>query len=728
MTSPTPPRWPNPGPDGRLKEKHLPAHLGQTNLNATYAPVGDYVTPTDIDPLVADAIEAALGEAQDVPVFTEDWADLVGWSTSGLSVSGGKLLPAASSSGANHPVTYPSGNWRITSTITLVKEATGKYTLVGLSAGTPGGAYAGATTFAIGFRSDGIPMAYRGSSLGGAGFMPALSGTACADGDYAVRIEADDTTITATLIRVSAPSEQYIATIPRNAGAFVNVTVNSNGGAGNRIGPISIVEPGQSSGIGATLTDLDTRVTTAERIGSTTQRMAVVGSSDRAAALADARAAWEDASTLVENWSNLTSWTASNLTVSGGKLVGAASGNGAVRAIVPGSGRFRFRTSIEITVGASGSYTMVGFSESATWDATKSLNIGFRSDGVPFAYHGSAVGGGAGWVSLGSAQASGTYYVTGVLDDHAISLTLTNASGSLMWRYRIPRTTMPSIISVAVQNSSTTNLLGPIGARGAVVSVNPRSGFEDLAYSEIWTLDANGQDLRVILPKTFDSRRPMPVVINAHGNGGTAMSGTSTPGRLALVQGLLDAGFIYASHFMHDRNWGSQAAVDDLTITYRYLRSRFPIGPVCLYAESMGTLSSLTAIAKAAFPVAGVGIIDGVSNLAWNWANGSGSGTPDSDLIKAAYGLASDGSDYAAKTAGHDPMLRSAAEFRGVPVQMTSSTGDTRIPPAYHADLLAAKLQGHTELTVLTHTGGHTDDSAYAVADWVPFFTKCVTA
>lgn len=36
MTSPSQPRWPNPGPDGRLKEKHLPAHLGQTNLNDTY--------------------------------------------------------------------------------------------------------------------------------------------------------------------------------------------------------------------------------------------------------------------------------------------------------------------------------------------------------------------------------------------------------------------------------------------------------------------------------------------------------------------------------------------------------------------------------------------------------------------------------------------------------------------------------------------------------------------
>lgn len=39
MTTPSQPRWPNPGPDGRLKEKHLPAHLGQSNLNATYAPV-----------------------------------------------------------------------------------------------------------------------------------------------------------------------------------------------------------------------------------------------------------------------------------------------------------------------------------------------------------------------------------------------------------------------------------------------------------------------------------------------------------------------------------------------------------------------------------------------------------------------------------------------------------------------------------------------------------------
>ncbi|WP_418346222.1 SGNH/GDSL hydrolase family protein [Rhodococcus pyridinivorans] len=36
MTSPSQPRWPNPGPDGRLKPKHLPEYLSETDLNATY--------------------------------------------------------------------------------------------------------------------------------------------------------------------------------------------------------------------------------------------------------------------------------------------------------------------------------------------------------------------------------------------------------------------------------------------------------------------------------------------------------------------------------------------------------------------------------------------------------------------------------------------------------------------------------------------------------------------
>uniref|UniRef100_UPI0037839F22 hypothetical protein n=1 Tax=Rhodococcus ruber TaxID=1830 RepID=UPI0037839F22 len=56
MTTPSQPRWPNPGSDGRLKEKHLPAHLGQSNLNATYAPVlgATGYAPRDLASFVTD--------------------------------------------------------------------------------------------------------------------------------------------------------------------------------------------------------------------------------------------------------------------------------------------------------------------------------------------------------------------------------------------------------------------------------------------------------------------------------------------------------------------------------------------------------------------------------------------------------------------------------------------------------------------------------------------------
>jgi hypothetical protein len=61
VTSPSQPRWPNPGPDGRLKPKHLPEYLSETDLNATYAPAtgsSEYATQSDVDAIAADPTNA----------------------------------------------------------------------------------------------------------------------------------------------------------------------------------------------------------------------------------------------------------------------------------------------------------------------------------------------------------------------------------------------------------------------------------------------------------------------------------------------------------------------------------------------------------------------------------------------------------------------------------------------------------------------------------------------
>ncbi|NCL75704.1 hypothetical protein [Rhodococcus sp. YH1] len=75
MTTPSQPRWPNPGSDGRLKEKHLPAHLGQTNLNATYGLQAKTTGP------VQDALDA--GAVGGLPVFVTPGTHTVTRTTSG---------------------------------------------------------------------------------------------------------------------------------------------------------------------------------------------------------------------------------------------------------------------------------------------------------------------------------------------------------------------------------------------------------------------------------------------------------------------------------------------------------------------------------------------------------------------------------------------------------------------------------------------------------------------
>lgn len=166
---------------------------------------------------------------------------------------------------------------------------------------------------------------------------------------------------------------------------------------------------------------------------------------------------------------------------------------------------------------------------------------------------------------------------------------------------------------------------------------------------------------------------------------------------------VLRQGVIWARCRFSGNSYGSPAAMQDARDVYERACQLAPVGGVVLVGHSMGALAALNAATTGAVPgVLGVYLTDPVVSLAERFAGGR------RELIRQAYGIAADGSDYATRTAGHDPALQPWPAFRGVPIHCIASTGDTMVPYEMHAELLRDKLQAHNDITLVTRTSaGH---------------------
>lgn len=181
-------------------------------------------------------------------------------------------------------------------------------------------------------------------------------------------------------------------------------------------------------------------------------------------------------------------------------------------------------------------------------------------------------------------------------------------------------------------------------------------------------------------------------------------------------------GWHFAASNMHGDSWGNATALADLLDLYNYVNARHPISKVILVGASMGGLATANAISKNTVPnVVGGYFIDAVLNLADQYANATYTAS-----IKTAYGIASDGSDYAAKTAGYDPYLAAAGTF-AKRLRFVASTTDTSVNKANNTDLFVSKVASSSiEEGVVTHLGGHLTGYAAAPDDLAAFVERCI--
>lgn len=465
------------------------------------------------------------------------------------------------------------------------------------------------------------------------------------------------------------------------------------------------------------------------------QRMTDLGRANRERSVANAKAAHDDArlALFVETWASYSAWsssTAQSLTNTG-QPSGRSYGNGA------GAG--------------SGIAHALNYVPGTTMRITGTMRISGASNGIGVGI-GSGVAGAAPASGMGDARG---IYVPGalvpqqmlngtqtaltnatvlpsntvvrytiVIDPTWTTVTLLAANGFTEYRTRFA-TSGFSPNNLVLFNSDAANLgangryFGPLAIMTSFTTASPRatSGgqIEGYGRTTYWTTIpvvtagvTNNAGVWLTLPPTWDGRVPLPLVILFHGNGSTETHWADNANGAVVANALVAAGFAVLGVANGGSTWGAQQSLDAYAAAYAWVRDLIAIGPVVFYCNSMGSIEGLLSLAERRIPgVVGYIGTSPTYDLAANYANATFTAT-----IKTAYGIAGDGSDYAAKTAGHDPALMVASAFRGMPALILAASDDTVVTAAANAVPLAAVLAPFaTEiLTKVDNTGGHSFD------------------
>lgn len=228
------------------------------------------------------------------------------------------------------------------------------------------------------------------------------------------------------------------------------------------------------------------------------------------------------------------------------------------------------------------------------------------------------------------------------------------------------------------------------------------------------------EQFMVLLPDGYTRSAAYPLVIYHHGMNETMSGPRTNVEKTALTTAILAAGYLIASSNSHGNHWGNAASLADYLELYRFVTGTFRVSRTVLLSQSMGGQSGLLTAANRPFPIQGWAGIYPVCSLATMYALGGGW----DDSINAAYGISG---DYAAKTAGHDPLLRAASDYAGLRLRFYASPEDTVVVKTAHSDALSAHVASVTEEEeVVACEGNHGDASHFQSADLIAYLGRCV--
>lgn len=465
--------------------------------------------------------------------------------------------------------------------------------------------------------------------------------------------------------------------------------------------------------------------------------LAQAWAADKVTAAGASRANYDDATMFTDNFAGLTNWalTAGKLQVSGNKLFGAGGGtaSGMNHSFsIRGTGAKAVFKAAVVIVGApsAGGDIVVGFSTDAAGGipaatASNAKGINFQpTDGTIRPWN---LGRDTTSATLGT-FAAGTYYVTVSSHGIKINISVVSADGSFAANQVIDATGWNInnlFIFMNDPRGTAGSYIANVSATTSIGSNSNRAIAEDQApfWSHIATTSGGSYMVRIAFPKAYDSRKPRPMVLMFHGHGGTPdRYGNSVDGYFPMAKAYTDAGFIVVSggFLPNSMTWGSDDSLLAYEWAYRYAISFLAVSNVFIHANSMGGIESLLTLARNVIPCeAWVATVPTVS-LAANYADGFGG------FIRTAYGMASDGSDYATKTAGHDPALMDISFMRGVPVMVAIATDDTTVLPDHNWNAIESKVQAAAAAYKrINVTGNHSSPQLNAnAAQFVAFLQQ----
>jgi len=246
------------------------------------------------------------------------------------------------------------------------------------------------------------------------------------------------------------------------------------------------------------------------------------------------------------------------------------------------------------------------------------------------------------------------------------------------------------------------------------------------SYIELTVYPFGGTDKALVcIPTSKADGTQSVLAIAAHGSGGNEQQ-INIARMIETRDGWLDRGWIVGSAMAYDRAWSNDNALTAYTNVHDWVNSIWPVYDTMLHGESMGGLTMMVLASKGLIPtVRAVASIDGALNLraAYDMA-----GQAYGSQIRTAYGIAADGSDYAAKTAGHDAVLLDMTTFNGLRLFVEGSPNDLHIPKASHADVFVANLGANAEVLVTkTGTGTHVTAENFFPTDVLAFMDAATT-
>jgi hypothetical protein len=231
-----------------------------------------------------------------------------------------------------------------------------------------------------------------------------------------------------------------------------------------------------------------------------------------------------------------------------------------------------------------------------------------------------------------------------------------------------------------------------------------------------------GDTLLVCVPASVADGADVTVMMCAHGHNGSEQTINNSQ-MVSTRDKALDKGWLVISAYAHGNAWSNDTALADYARIPTWVGETWTLEHLLLHGQSMGALTMANFYSRRlATKIRGMVGIDGAYNLAQAYSQAT-----YKPSIRAAYGIASDDSDYAEKTAGHDATLLEATTFTGRRLFISASPADTAIPKVDHSDVFVAMLGSEpADLEVVEGTGGHVTSPNYFPTSAHAFFDEAI--